>query len=426
MKKIIIILSFVLLVLIVLSLLINYFAKNGSLFSKKNFPLPTSFSNQSYLNEIEKTKQNQQNEQLMPTISANPSPKLFLTGIKTLSPQTITKVQHLKSQLPIDTENFKIDYSYPLEKFIIVKKSPQAEEKLREFFNNDQISYEELLRENFLVFTERRLSEFKEQLEDEYLKIREEKNNFFSPTPPETEFSLSPSPFPSATAGNFNPLIEFLSIFLNFGDQSSNLSSSNPILPETLPTAAQTEILGPSSKSPANLNDIFNEVGQKVGVPPKILEVVMKIEMPATFNLSPQQIANYSAPNQSWPSCEPNICSATGPMQMTIGIDGDGNTLCPRCGVGFCPNAWASYGKAINSFGGYLHQANPCNIRDNVYGSAAKLKNDSKTTDSLNWTQAEVYRAATRYYGSCGDKYRYQRLGNRTYCEYVWDYYKAP
>ncbi len=390
MKKIIIILSFVLLVLILLPLLINYLTKKKSLTSKTILPTPTTYPKQPFSN-------------------ITPQPQLFTTDIKTLSPQIIANVQQLKNQLPIGNENFEIDYSYPLEKFIIMKKSPQAEEKLREYFNINQISYEELLEENLLLFTERPLSEFKDQLEDAYL------NNFLSPTPPSKELSLSPSP--SSSSESFNPLIEFLSIFLNFSDQSSNFSSSTPILPEISPTLTQNEILA--------LNDIFNEVSQKVGVPPKILEAVMKIEMPSTFNLSPQQIANYSAPNQSWPSCGPNICSAAGPMQMTIGIDGNGNTLCPTCGVGFCPNAWASYGRAVNSFGGYLHQANPCNIRDNVYGSAAKLKNDSKTTDSLNWTQAEIYRAATRYYGSCADKYRYQRLGNRTYCEYVWDYYKA-
>lgn len=395
MKKVIIILSFVLLVLIVLTLLINYFAKKDSFFSKKIFPVPTSFSNQSYF-------------------TITPLPKLFLADIKTLSFQTITKAQQLKSQLPIDTENFKIDYSYPLETFIIVKKSPQANEKLREFFNNNQISYEELLKKNLLVFTEKPLSEFKDQLENGYLKIREEKNNLLLPTLPSKEVSLSP--FPSSSSESFNPLIEFLNIFLSF---------STPILPKISPTLTQNEILTSPSNPPSNLNDIFNEVGQKVGVPPKILEAVMKIEMPSTFNLSPQQIIDYSTPTHYWPACGPNICSAAGPMQMTIGIDGNGNTLCPACGAGFCPNAWASYGGAVNSFGGYLHQANPCNIRDNVYGSAAKLKNDSQATDSINWTQEQVYQAATRYYGSCASGYSYQRLGNRTYCQYVWDYYQG-
>ena len=401
MKKAIIILSFFLLVLIVLTLLINYFAKKNSLSSKKIFPAPTFFSNQSYFDETEKTRQEQQ-------ISITPLPKLFLSDIKTLSPQTITKAQQLKNQLPIDTENFEIDYSYPLETFIVVKKSPQAEEKLRELFNNNQISYEELLKENLLVFTEKPLSEFKSQLEDGYQKIREEKSNLLLPTLPSQEISLSPSP--SSSSESFNPLIEFLGIFLNFGNQSSN-PPSNPN--------------DQSSNSPSNLNDIFNEVGQKVGVPPKILEAVMKIEMPSTFNLSPQQIVDYSTPAHYWPACGPNICSAAGPMQMTIGIDGNGNTSCPACGAGYCPNAWSSYGGAVNSFGGYLHQANPCNIRDNVYGSAAKLKNDSQASDSLNWTQAQVYQAATRYYGSCAGNYSYPRLGNRTYCQYVWDYYQG-
>jgi hypothetical protein len=416
MKKIILILSFVLLVLVVLTLLINYFSKKTTFSSKKTIPTPASFSNRSLSNII-------------------PTSKLLPTDIKILSSQTITKVQQLKSQLPIDTEDFTIDYSYLLETFIVVKKTPQAEEKLRDFFNNNQISYGELLNKNLLIFTEKPLNEFKGQLENNYQKIQEEKNNLLLPTLPSKEVSLTPFPSSSSSSSSsssfssssesFNPLIEFLNIFLNFGNQPSNFSSSTPILSEISPTLTQKETLTPSSNSPSNLSDIFNEVGQKVGVPPKILEAVMQIEMPSTFNLSSEQITDYSTPTHYWPSCGPNLCSAAGPMQMTIGVDDNGNTLCPACGAGFCPNAWASYGDAVNSFGGYSHQANPCNIRDNVYGSAAKLKNDSKAADSLNWTQAEVYRAATRYYGSCGDNYRYQRLGNRTYCEYVWDYYQA-
>ena len=391
MKKIIIILSFVLLVLILLPLLINYFAKKKTPTSTTIFPAPTSFPIRSFSN-------------------ISPRPKQDLPESKTLSPEINSKIQQLKNQLPINNENFEMDYSYPLEKFIFLKKSPLADEKLREFFVNNQILYEEFLNENLIIFTEKPLKEFKDQLEDSYIKMREEKNILISPSP-------------SKTSKDFNPMIEFLNIFLNFDGQSSNISSSSPTLPDISPTIAQNQVPISSSNIPSNLNDIFAEVGQKVGVPPKILEVVMKIEMPSTFNLSSEQIANYSAPNRTWPSCGPNVCSAAGPMQMTIGVDGNGNKLCPRCGVGFCPNAWSSHGRAVNSFGGYSHQANPCNIRDNIYGSAAKLKNDSGAATSTNWTKEQVYQAATRYYGSCADKYRYPRLQNRTYCEYVWDYY---
>mgnify|MGYP001594656622 FL=1 len=403
MKKVIIILSFVLLVLILLPLLINYFAKKKAYTSTEIFPAPTFISKQSFSN-------------------ITPRPKQDLPESKTLSPEINSKIQRLKNQLPIANENFEIDYSYPLEKFIIVKKSPLAEEKLKELFINNQISYEEFLNENLIIFTEKPLKEFKDQLEDSYIKVREEKNILLSPTPLSEELNLSPSP--SKTSKDFNPMIEFLNIFLNFSNQSPNLPTSTPTLSEISPTIAQNQVPISSSNIPSNLNDIFNEVGQKVGVPPKILEVVMKIEMPSTFDLSSEQIANYSAPNRTWPSCGPNVCSAAGPMQMTIGVDANGNKLCPRCGVGFCPNAWSSYGRAVNSFGGYNHQANPCNIRDNIYGSAAKLKNDSGASGSSNWTREQVYQAAARYYGSCSDKHRYSRLQNRTYCEYVWDYYK--
>lgn len=383
--------------LIVFTVLIDYFAKKNSLVSKKYLPAPTSFPSQSFS-------------------GVTPVPKPFPTGIKTLPFQTTAKMQQLKSKLPIDTENFKIDYSYVLDTFVIVKKTPQADAKLKEFFDKNQISYAELLKKNLLVFTEKPLNEFKNQLENDYLKIREEKK-VFSPSP-----SLSLS---SSSSTSLNLLTEFLNIFLNYNYQSSDVSTSTPTLPGISPTLTQNKTSISPLNSPSNLNDIFNEVGQKVGVPPKILEAVMTIEMPSTFNLSSQQIADYSSPGNYWPACGPNICSAAGPMQMTIGIDDNGDTSCPVCGAGFCPNAWASYGEAVNSYGGYPHQANPCNIRDNVYGSAAKLRNDSQATTSSDWTQEQVYRAATRYYGSCDDKYSYERLGNRTYCQFVWDYYQG-
>ena len=118
-------------------------------------------------------------------------------------------------------------------------------------------------------------------------------------------------------------------------------------------------------------------------------------------------------------------------MQITTGVDSFGSSSCSQCcwkgrcldTRGGCPNQWAIYGQAVNLYGGYSREPNPCNILDNIYAGALKLKTDSRASNPLVWTKEEVFRAARAYYGDCSVKY--SRLGNRTYCEYVWDYYQS-
>ena len=196
--------------------------------------------------------------------------------------------------------------------------------------------------------------------------------------------------------------------------------------------SAPTPILGVGSPTPTplpvtenikSLRVLFKEIEGKVFVPAAILEAVAKIEMSTTFTYTPAQISQYTTPGNKIPGCGPNVCSATGPMQMTIGKDANGDTTCPGCGVGFCPNAWSGYKNAVKDFGDYTHTSNVCNLRDNIYGSAAKLKHDSGTGEtSLNWTKAQTKEAGYRYYGN--NTIRYPRLENMTYDEYVWWYYQ--
>jgi len=141
----------------------------------------------------------------------------------------------------------------------------------------------------------------------------------------------------------------------------------------------------------------------------------MHIESSSTFGLSPEDVAQYSQEGARLPGCGPNVCSATGPMQMTTGTDDSRSSTCSNCCwndkcLTSCPNQWAVYG-----------QGHPCNLLDNVFAAARKLKNDSGADSPTNWTQEQVYQASRRYYGNCTVKY--ERLGNRTYCEYVWWYY---
>lgn len=199
------------------------------------------------------------------------------------------------------------------------------------------------------------------------------------------------------------------------GSQSANL---NP-----LPTSSLTQ---ENTINLTSLRDLFQEVSSKVGIPGRVIEAVMLIEYPTAFNYTSDQVNSYSLPGNQIPGCGPNMCSAEGPMQMTIGIDNQGSSSCSSCCfptcLSSCPNAWGGYGQSVNNYNAPIHNTSACNLRDSVYAAAQKLKNDSGATTS-SWTQDQVYQAARHYYGACDNSHRYARLGNRTYCEFVWWYY---
>lgn len=238
-------------------------------------------------------------------------------------------------------------------------------------------------------------------------------NQVSSQTQPEGHFSTEPTPTPDEAIVIIKKLLE---LFLSMPSSIDSDSS----FPTGSPTGPTPDSSSPSTPRPAftSLRQIFEKVGVEIGVPPLILEAVMQIEMPSTFNLTPDQVKEYSEAGKVIPGCGPNVCSATGPMQMTIGTDNSGSSLCPNCcwkgtclnTKGGCPNAWASYGSG-----------DPCNLTDNVRAAAKKLKTDSQAISSTGWTEDQVNRAARRYYGDC--TVAYARLGNRTYCGYVWWYY---
>ncbi len=274
------------------------------------------------------------------------------------------------------------------------------------------------------------------ELEDYLINNDSENFDLLSPTPgrqdhlKENQTTITPS---ITTEPNpFSPLVEIIRIFYRVGNidfsqliNPSMTISPSPSLTFISPTTSYPtlSIFNPPISSYSNFTQLFEEVGSKVGVPPKILAAVTTAESPSTLNLTKEKINLYSTPNNVIPNCRPNVCSATGPMQMTIGVDNSGSFQCLKCGLTYCPNAWARYGKSINIFKGASHNPNLCNLLDNIYATAYKLKNDSEATDPINCSQEQVYRAGTRYHGSCSDRYRYPRLGNRTYCEFLWWFY---
>ncbi len=245
------------------------------------------------------------------------------------------------------------------------------------------------------------------------------RNQIRSQTQPEEHSLIEPTPTPDEAIVIIKKLLE---IFLTMPSITDSDSNSPPGSITGSPAGPTPDSSSPSTPRPAftSLRDIFQEVGNQVGVPPLILEAVMQIEMPSTFNLTPDQVKEYSEAGKVIPGCGPNVCSATGPMQMTIGTDNSGSSLCPNCcwkgtclnTKGGCPNAWSSYGSG-----------DPCNLTDNIRAAAKKLKTDSQATSSTGWTEDQVNRAARRYYGDC--TVAYARLGNKTYCGYVWWYYNT-
>jgi len=170
------------------------------------------------------------------------------------------------------------------------------------------------------------------------------------------------------------------------------------------------------------LDELWEYVGNKVGVPPCLLDAVSYIEYATVNNYSPSQIQQYQQPGQVIPNCPWNYCSAAGHMQMTMGIDERGDTKCTRCGHGYCPNAWASsnQGQAVLRYEGGGYNPNVCNLRDSTFAAAQKLKNDSGTAPSdMNWSTDKMIYVGGRYYGSSTQ--RHERLQNRTYGEFIAD-----
>jgi len=172
----------------------------------------------------------------------------------------------------------------------------------------------------------------------------------------------------------------------------------------------------PNPIVPTNLTDFFKLIGTNAGVPWQIIEAVMLVESPYFFSLPENKINQYLA-GTPIENCGPNECSATGPMQITTGRDHLGSPACSTCCyptcLTQCPNAWSA-----NGCGG-----SPCILTDNVSCGAKKLKHDSGASSATNWTQEQVFSAIRSYYGECTTSF--PRLGNKTYCQYVWDYYQT-
>ncbi|MCX7881204.1 MAG: hypothetical protein N2482_01670 [Patescibacteria group bacterium] len=426
MKKIIVVLTIIFFILILLNFLLKKldFKKKSVVYQK------LSLTKNKLPEKLDLQKEAKTNS----LSSSNSTDSSIKTNIsyKTLSFQETEKLNNLQNQLPIENTDFSIDYSSYLNTLFVSPKNKDGKEKailwLKEQGLENLLSYN-----NLVIFTpfvnnqpdERNASEYKDFKENSY-------SQHLQTSIQAREITTSPSVNPTFIANpqnNFSLLIDFLRILTSLSTTQSNNQTANEPLNNSpnLPNQSLTPPISPLPSSPLislSLSKLFQEAGSKVGVPPKILEAVMKVESPSTFNYSNEEISLYSQPGNSIPNCFINTCSEKGPMQFTTGVDRFGTNNCPGCAPGYCPNAWASYGQAINIYGDYSHTPDPCNIKDSIYAAAFLLKTGARAANPFFWTQEEVYRAITRYNGRSACFNRFSRLGNRSYCQYVWDYYQ--
>ena len=172
----------------------------------------------------------------------------------------------------------------------------------------------------------------------------------------------------------------------------------------------------PTSKK---LEPIIRGAARAFEVPPEILAGVAWIEGGHMWNFNDNEVESYSAPGAQDPvHCAANGCGARGPMQfLNDGIA----TSCEALTGEVMPDVWRGYANAVNEATSGSRTPDICNITDSIYAAAKKLKSDSRATGA-NWTEEDVFRAGSGYYGSCVT--RFDRLGNRSYCEFLWDNYR--
>ncbi|MDP3954907.1 MAG: C39 family peptidase [bacterium] len=173
------------------------------------------------------------------------------------------------------------------------------------------------------------------------------------------------------------------------------------------------------------LKEQIINASQWAGIPPAILAGIASIEGGHLFNYSDAQILQFSAPGAQDPiNCEPNGCGARGPMQFL----NDGTaTDCGEYTGKKMPDTWSNYKDAVNqAIPAEQRDPNVCNIKDSLYAAAWMIKTLSETSgsQSCTWEKAIVDKVAAAYYGESSCSETFDRLGGKTYCDYLWDYYR--
>lgn len=147
---------------------------------------------------------------------------------------------------------------------------------------------------------------------------------------------------------------------------------------------------------------------KKVGIPQCVLEGVAQIEGAYGWQPNDTRITE----------CRPNVCSATGPFQITIGRDANGDRMCPSC-----PSKWVEQYGCPNTWGS--DPESPCNYAHAAERAAQILKAKAGYQgytlgpgDPRSQQQA-IMVAGYGYYGS---NTPIDRLGGCSYGEFVYQH----
>ncbi len=361
----------------VLFLLVILSALSSSLFnSKKNPALQVSPP------QIEESNNSfDESNRIEPTLSLEDEEKKLneAADIKILSSDEAEKLAKFTESLPYTSPNLDIVYSPTLNQFFVRKKTAKGESE-----------FQKILSENGLTGIYRSFGFFKSVDKDVNVARAEAEQSFLDEKAKELERRKKSSQNKRTrnlskedVEKDTKSLVEALRAMIDFptreGSSGANLS----------PTA---------------IGEIFKEAGEKVGVPPRLLEAFNAREC-SLLDLPANLVAEYSRPGGRLPPGNKCVsyAGAKGPFQ-------------------FIDSTWARYASAVNRFGGYTHTPNVFNIRDSAYAAAEYLKSMAHAASPTQWTKDEVYRAAGGY---CGSQCRPDRACGADYCGGVWGYYSG-
>lgn len=151
------------------------------------------------------------------------------------------------------------------------------------------------------------------------------------------------------------------------------------------------------------VNQVFNQVGAKIGVPPKLVRAFMRVECGSAlsaFDASDTLVDEYIKEGAKYTqSCEFNYeCLDSYGYQ-------DALLYCAQGLMQFMPGTWVGYANTVNENGYTRASTNPWNLLDATYAAAKKIKLDSGNTDPNNWTEQQIKDAQRAYFGASDGAY---------------------
>jgi hypothetical protein len=323
------------------------------------------------------------------------------------------------------TTDFEIGYSQDLNKFFVRKITAQADQKIKEYFNNTNLVslYEADDKVHGILFSITS-DPVDKAIKDAEARVRQARydnlsqNASVSPNVKGAFTSVQalttdPAEDPEAAQDKAN-VDSFIKLFsqpmINLGDPNADPNDKNPSGSTTAAssngalTAYQFDFSTDTAlPGNAELNNLLNEVATKIGVSAKLIKGVINAECSTALKISSADVTASYDSSFHLPFCY-NSCAALGPMQVTVGIDADGVGNCPKCG-GSCSNASISLGQTLLASYAYDHTPDPFNYRDNVYMGAVYYKNYLGSKLPSEYTEADIKHAITCYFDGPNSSY---------------------